>query len=322
MSVKSSLVASLMLLVVLPLSRAQDYPVKPIHAIVPVGPGTPTDLVARAVGQSLLPTLGQPVVVDNRAGASGIIGTEACARAMPDGYSLCFVANGQISLNPFVFAKLPYDPPRDFAPIVRVADIVSGIAVNASLPVDSLRDLVELSKSKPGTINWSSWGIGTPSHLFMGWLENRMGASFVHVPYKEPGQAWNAILSGEAHAIAQTTGLIAPMVKAGKIKALAVGASRRSGFLPDVPTFKELGLNLQFGGWIGLLAPTGTPKDAIQRLNIEINKLLGDQKFIEKAILPVGLEPAGGTSEEFAAFLKTDRDIGAELVRLANVRPQ
>jgi tripartite-type tricarboxylate transporter receptor subunit TctC len=311
----------LMLLACACTAHAQTWPSKPVRGIVPVGPGSPTDLVARSLAQQWAHSLGQPLVVENRAGASGIIGTEACAKAAADGYTLCFLANGQVVLNAFVFAKLPYQA-QDLTPIVRICDIASAIAVHESVPVNSIRDLLQISSAKPGTVTWASWGTGSPSHLYMAWLENRAGGRFLHVPYKEPAQAWNAVIAGEAQATANTVGLIAAMAKAGKVKALAIVGTKRSTFLPNVPTLKEQGLDLQLGGWIGLLAQSGTPREVVQRLSAETNKVLADRQFVEKSLLPLGLEPGGGSPEEFAATIAADRSASAELVRLANVKPQ
>jgi tripartite-type tricarboxylate transporter receptor subunit TctC len=302
--------------------HAQTWPAKPIRGIVPVGPGSPTDLVARSLAQFWAQNMGQPLVVENRAGASGIIGTEACAKAAADGYNVCFLANGQVVLNPLVFAKLPYDAAQDLAPVVHICDIPSAVTVHSSVPANSMRDLLELSAAKPGTLNWASWGTGSPSHLYLAWLENRVGGKFTHVPYKDPAQAWNALIAGEVQAMVNTTGLSAALVKAGKVKALAIVGAKRSTLLSEVPTLKEQGYDLQLSGWIGLFAPRAIPREVVQRLNTETNKFLGEREFVAKSLMPLGLEPGGGSPEDFVASIRADRLTSTELVKLANVKPQ
>lgn len=316
-----SAAAALLLAVLLP-AQAQTYPVKPVRAIIPYGAGAPSDVIARAISPLIQQTFGQVLVVENRPGANGIIGTEACARAAPDGYSVCFISHIQALINPLVYAKLPYDPQRDLVPVIQVGLINNALAVGASVPVNSLRELIDLAKAKPGALNWASWGVGSTSHLYLAWLENRTGAKFNHVPYKEPAQALKAFLAGETEVIINTTGLLRAHVNAGKVKALSASGTKRSTFLPQVPTYKELGMDLELGGWIGVFGPAGMPRAAVQRLNSEIDKLFADKKFVEKPILALGLEPAGGSPEAFAAFIKTDREASIEIVRLAGVKPQ
>jgi tripartite-type tricarboxylate transporter receptor subunit TctC len=303
-------------------AHAQSYPARMLRAIVPAGTGTPTDLLARAVAQNIAPLLGQPMVIENRVGANGLIGMEGCAKSAPDGYNLCFIANAQVSLNPFIYANLPYDPVKDFAPVVHTGVINAALVVTASMPVNSLRELIDLAKAKPGALNWASWGIGSPSHLYLAWVQHRTGTVFMHVPYKEPSQAFTAVASGEANVIVNATGATAAMVRAGKMKAFAVTGSKRSAFLPDVPTFSELGIDIDYRGWNGLLAPVAVPRDIVLRLNADVNRLLQDQAFTSKSIIPLGVEPVGGTPEEFAAFIRADMKIGAELVKLAGLKPQ
>lgn len=305
-----------------PLALAQSYPVKPVRAILPAGTGTPTDLVGRAIGQAISPHLGQQIIIENRVGANGIIGMEACMKATPDGYTLCLVANAQVGLNPFVYAKLPYDPVRDYLPVVQTGSIHNALSINASLPANTFKEFIAYAKTKPGELNWASWGTGSPSHLSLAWLEAHTGTKFTHVLYKEPSMAWLAVQTGEAHVITNPTGMTSTMVKAGKLKALAVGGTRRSDFLPGVPTFSDEGLDFTYRGWNGILAPIGTAREIVLRVNSALNNLLADKAFTAKSLLPLGVEPAGGTPEEFAAFIRQELKNGQELVRLANIKPQ
>jgi tripartite-type tricarboxylate transporter receptor subunit TctC len=303
-------------------TMAQSYPVKPVRAILPAGTGTPTDLVGRAIGQAITTHLGQQIIIENRVGANGIIGMEACMKAAPDGYTLCLVANAQIGLNPFVYAKLPYDPIRDYLPVIQTGAIHNALSINAALPANNFKEFIAYAKTRPGELNWASWGTGSPSHLSLAWLEAHTGTRFTHVLYKEPSMAWLAVQTGEAHVITNPTGMTSTMVKAGKLKALAVGGTRRSDFLPGVPTFSDEGLDFTYRGWNGILAPNGTTREVVLRVNTAINSLLADKVFASKSLLPLGVEPAGGTPEEFAAFIRQEMKNGQELVRLANIKPQ
>ena len=314
-----------LLIVAMPLcvnAFGQSYPVKPVRAILPAGTGTPTDLTGRAIGQAIAPHLGQQIIIENRVGANGIIGMEACMKSAPDGYTLCLVANAQIGLNPFVYAKLPYDPIRDYLAVIQTGSIHNALSVNASLPVNTLKEFIAYAKTRPGDLNWASWGIGSPSHLSLAWLEAHTGTRFTHVLYKEPSMAWLATQIGESHAITNPTGMTAQMVKAGKLKALAVGGTHRSSFLPDVPTFSEEGLDFTYRGWNGFLVPIGTSREIILRVNAALNALLADKTFVSKSLLPLSVEPAGGSPEDFAVFIRQEMKRGQELVRLANIKPQ
>jgi tripartite-type tricarboxylate transporter receptor subunit TctC len=299
-------------------ANAQGYPSRPIRIIVPGAVGTPPDVTARAFSPSLGRTLGQPMIVENRLGANGIIGMETCARAAPDGYTLCMPQGAAISINPYVYPKLPYDPPRDLAPVIQVGVINAAIVVSAALPVSSMRELIELAKSKPGALNWASWGKGSFSHLYWAWVQSTTGTSFTHVPYKNSDQAMTAVVTGEAQVFLNATGNLQAQVRAGRLKALALIGSKRSSSLPDVPTFKELGFELDFRGWVGVFTPAGTPRPIILRLNAEFNRLLTDRGVVEVILTAGALDPTGGSPEDFAAFLKTDRETAAMLTKLAH----
>ena len=302
-------------------SLAQGYPSRLIRVIQPLGAGSPGDLVSRAIAQSLSQTLGQPVVVENRVGANGIIGMEGCAKAAPDGYRICVPSFSQVTMNPVIYSKLPYDPLRDLAPVINIGVINSSIMVNGSLPVNSLRELFALAKTKPGALNWGSWGIGSFPHLYLAWMQNATGASFTHVPYKTIALTISAVVSGEVQVTLNTPGLAAPLVKAGRVKVLAVIGRKRSPLL-DAPTLEEAGFDLPLTSWVGVAAPAGTPKDIVQRLNAEIGRLLADPKFVERVLAPVSIDPIGGSPEEFAAFLKADREIAEKVAKLAQLRTE
>jgi tripartite-type tricarboxylate transporter receptor subunit TctC len=300
----------------------KDYPSRPIRLIVPGTAGSPGGLMGRGIAQSLTQVFGQPVVVDERPGANGILAMEMCAKAAPDAYTLCLPNNSSVSINPFVYKKLPYDPLRDYAPVINTGFVNGVILVHPSVPANSMRELIELAKANPEKLNWATWGIGSFAHLTLAWTQNNTGASFLHVPYKSPGQALQAVLAGEAQVTQNNPGAALPMIKAGKLKPLILAGHRRSTILPGVPSFVEAGYDLDFPGWNGVFVPAGTPKEIVQRLNTEISKLLADPNFVERFLTPLGIEPVSNSPEEFAAFLKTDRDTAAKVVRLADIQPQ
>jgi tripartite-type tricarboxylate transporter receptor subunit TctC len=296
-----------------------DYPSRPIKIIQPLGIGTPADIFSRAIGQQLSEKFGQAVIVENKVGANGVIGMDACAKAPPDGYTICIPSFSQVSLNPVVYPNIPYEPLKDFSPVVFVGLITSSISVSSTLPVNNLKELIELAKAKPDTINWSSWGIGSFSHLHQAWLESTTGAKFKHIPYKTIDQALTATLAGETQVFMNTPGLVQPHVKSGKLKTLAIAGPKRSPLLPDVPTLKEQGFNAEFVSWIGVTVPVGTPKEIIQKLNIEMNKSISDPKFVEKVLTPISVEAVGGTPEEFGSFMKLDREVATKLAKIAKI---
>ena len=311
----------LALLAVAPLASAQGYPSKPLRIIVPVTAGGAVDTVARALVPTLGQSLGQPIVVDNRPGASGIIGLSACAKSAPDGYTVCLTNSDSISFGPLLHSNLPYSPSRDLAPVIQIAFIDTVMTSSALLPVSSMRELIDLAIAKPGTIAWSSFGNGSIGHLYIEWLRNTTGAVFNHVPYKGAAPALTAVVGGEVQVSMVSLGQAIPVVRSGRLRALALSGSRRSALMPDVPTFEELGLDLQVRPWLGMFAPAETPVEIIRRLNAEIAKILRDPKFREQQLTARALDPAGESPEEFAGFLKADRERAAKLVKIAGVKP-
>ena len=298
---------------------AQSYPTRQVKIIQPLGVGSPGDLISRAIAQSLTQTFGQAFVVENKVGANGIIGMEACAKAPPDGYTFCIPSFSQVTMNPLLYAKLPYEPLKDLAPVINIGVINSAVVVNASVPVNSLQELMDLAKSKPGQLNWGSWGLGSFPHLYLSVLQQESGASFTHVPFKSIDQVITSLLAGDVQVTLNTPGLMQPFVKAGKVKVLAIVGKRRSPLL-DAPTLKEAGFPPPVLSWVGMTAPAGTPKEIIARINFEVGKLLLDPKFIDRVLTPVSVDPTGGSPEEFAEFMRTDRENAAKVARLANLK--
>lgn len=316
------IVALVPALLAVPWASAQTYPARAVRIIIPGGSGAPPDIIARALSQPLTQTFGQPFVVENRVGANGIIGMEAVVKSAPDGYTLCITQGAPVSLNPYFYSKLPYEPLRDLAPIVNVGVIAASIVVSASVPANSMRELIEAIRSKPESLLWATWGAGSFSDLYRAWAQNAFGVSFRDIPYKTPTQAFNAVVAGEANVMLNASGLLPPLIKAGRIKALATIGPGRYQTLPEVPSFAELGYDVDFRGWVGVFAPAGTPQEIVSKLNAEINRLIADPIFGERFLLPASVERRGGTPEEFAAFLKADRETAGKLTRLAKVKPQ
>jgi tripartite-type tricarboxylate transporter receptor subunit TctC len=322
MGIPMKLLSAVLLSIFAVLAHAQAYPTKPVRFLVSSGPIGPADLVARGMAQALPQVMGQSFIVENRPGAGGIIGTDAVAKSAADGYTLLMTVSAPITLNPYFYAKLPYDPVRDLSPVM-IAGVINAIYVtHPSLPVNTMPELIALAKSKPNTILYGSWGIGSFPDLYRAWLEKELGTQFRHIPYKEISQVLNAVLSGEVQVLLNTPGLMAPLVKAGKLKALASIGPKRSAQMPDAPSFKELGYDLDFLGWVGAFAPAGTPRDVVQRLNNEMNLIIADPAFVAKYMTTQSMDPRGGTPDEFAAFIRRDLETAGRLARLAGVKPE
>jgi tripartite-type tricarboxylate transporter receptor subunit TctC len=299
----------------------QPYPSRAISIIVPFPPGGVVDNAARFIAQTLSPSWGQSIVIENRAGANGNIGVEACTKAEADGYTVCFPAGVIISLNPFAYEKLPFNPQRDLQPVVHVGVLDTSIGVSATAPVNSVKELIDLARAKPGSLNWASLGVGSASHLYMEWFQAKTGVKFTHVPYKGSPELIRALVAGEVHILTNSPGVMLPQVKAGKAKLLAVITNgERFAPLPQVPTLKEQGFELDFRNWLAVFLPRNAPDAIVRRWNTEVNRLVKDPVWTAKFFAPMALTPTGGTVEEFVAFMKKDLATSAELVKIANLR--
>ncbi len=290
------------------------YPVKPIRVIVPIAAGSVTDVIMRAAGQELSARLKQPLVIDNRTGASGIIGAEACAKAAPDGYTICAIYTATTSVNPQVFDKLPYDPAKDFAPITNLYYVTGVLVVPASLPVNTVEELKTLVTTKPRAVSFGTIGPGSYPEVFLTWLNRQWRTDMPAVPYKGGGPITIALMSNEIQASAVGLGNLIGQVQGGQVRALAVSGTKRSPLFPRVPTFAEAGLTGFAGNlWWGLAAPAGTPKPIIARLNAEFAQLFKEPRFAE-FLEKQAVEPAITSPEAYAAFLKADREWTAKLI--------
>jgi len=308
------------LLAAMPL-QAQSYPSKPVRMIVGFAPGGGTDVTARVIVQALSDGLGQRVVIDNRPGANGVLGTELTAKAPPDGYTILMVNSGH-TVNPGMYQKLPYDTLRDFAPISLVMTIANLLVIHPSLPVRTLPAFVRLARARPGAINYGSGGHGASSHLAMELLKKTTQTDLVHVPYKSGGVSATALLAGEVAVSFNTIPSALQYVKAGRLRAIGVSSLQRSISVPEVATIAEQGYpGFSASGLAGLVAPAGTPADVIARLNAEVVKLLKQPKVVEQC-LTLGLDPVGDSPAEFAQFIRSDMDKWMKLTRALNLTMQ
>lgn len=307
-----------------PAARTQSttWPIRSIKFVVPLTPGGANDYMARLFAERLQSVFGQPVVVENRPGVGGNIGTDYVAKQPPDGYTLLLSANTHV-INPSFFTKLPYDPLKDFEPISLVGTIPFVLTVNAATPVNNLKEFLALARAKPGAVTFGTAGIGTPHHLAAELLKSMTGVDMVHVPYKGAAGIVPALLSGEITCTIGAINSLLPHIKSGKLRALAIAADTRTPSLPDVPTIAEAGLpGFNIDVWFGVLAPAGTPRTVIDRLNTEINKYVRDPQVIREKLNPVGIEAVGTTPERYMEVMKADLAKYTKIARDANIKPE
>jgi len=285
---------------------AQMYPSKPVRLIVPFPPGGGTDLVGRSAGQKLSELFGQQFIIDNRGGGGGVIGSEAVAKAAPDGYTLLLGTGSGLVLNPLLGAKLPYDPLKDFMPVSLLGIAPTILVVNNAVPARSVKELVALARSSPGKLNYASGGPGSPIHLASELLKSLTKTFIVHIPYKGTGPAMTDLLANEVQMMFTTIPGALPFMKAGKIRALAVGSAQRSAAIPDIPTVAESGVpGFEAVSWYGIFTPDKTPRDIIARLSEQTRKALADPEVV-KRLGSQGAEARGSTPDELAKFMAAE----------------
>ena len=296
---------------------AQGYPTRPVHLVVPFAAGGAVDTVARALGQKLGETWKQPVIVDDRPGAGGNIAADAVAKASGDGYTLLITTQG-FAISPSLYKKLPFDATRDFAPVTQLTSSYLVLVCAPQLPSQSIRDLIALAKSKPGTINYGSTGTGAPPHLLGEVLKSAAGIDMLHVPYKGDAPLTQALLAGEVQVAFMPLAGVLPHIRSGRLRALGVSGRQRSTEMPEVPTFTEAGLPFEFTGWLGIFAPAGVPRELVTQLQREIAKAIVAKGLVER--WPAwGYEPVGDSPEEFAARLAADMAMYAKVIRDAKI---
>ena len=291
------------------------YPNRAVKLVIPFPPGGPLDIIGRAIAQKLTDAWGQSVVVDNRPGAGGNIGADLVAKSPPDGYTILMGALSTHAVNPSLYAKMPYDAVKDFAPITLVAITPNVLVVNASLPVNSAKEFVAYAKANSGKLAFGSGSNGSAGHLAGELFKVETATDIIHVPYKGGAPATQALLAGDTQFMFDNLANATPQIKAGKLKALAVTTAERSKLAPELPTMAEAGLTgFDISTWFGLLAPAGTPKDVIAKWNAEVTKILNSPEMRER-LTAQGAEPAPTTPEQFAAFIQSELPKYARIVK-------
>ncbi len=297
----------------------ESYPSKPVRLILPFPPGGATEVLGRLIAERLTAGLGQPVVVENRGGAGGNVGAEAAAKSAPDGYTLVLVAPS-LAISPSLYTKLNYDPVKDLAPISLVGTVPNVLVTDPKLPVQNLSEFIALAKSKPGGMNFGSGGSGTSNHLGGELFNIVAGVKLVHVPYKGVNLAMNDVLSGRIQLVVIGVPIAAPHIKAGRLRALGIVAPQRSPILPDVPTVAEAGLpNFEVTTWYGVLAPAGTPRPIINRLNAELVRAMHAPEMKER-LASIGTDPKTSTPEEFADYIRQEIAKWGKVIREAGLK--
>lgn len=302
-------------------SHAQNYPNRPIRMVVGFPPGGFTDILARQVAERLASPMGQPVVIDNRSGAAGIIGADIVAKAKPDGYTLLMGHNNSNAIAPFLYAKLPYDARKDFAPITFMGWVATVLVVHPSVPAKSVKELIEVARKTQGKLLVASSGVGSTQHLALERFKIATGTQMIHVPYKGSGPAVIDLIGGQVDANFDGLAVVLPHVQAGKLRALGVGLLQRAPQMPEVPTIDEQGIKgFESGSWFGVFAPAGAPREAIDRWSKALRGLLASSEFTGRIQTLGGQMVKPNTPEEFAAFIERDMARWAKIIAQANVR--
>jgi len=306
---------------VMPVCAQQNYPTRPVRFVVPYAPGGNTDTLARTIGVKLADALGQQVVVDNRTGANGDIGMEIVARSRPDGYTIVLGYIANLAIAPSLYAKMPYDPVKDFAPITQPASSPNVLTAHPSVQAKTLQELIALAKAKPGQISFASTGVASVGHLTGELINNLAGIRMTHVPYKGSGQAVTDILGGHVQVMFSGFSSTLHHIRAGKLRALAVTGPKRSPALAEVPTISEQGFpGVEATAWYGILAPAGTPKPVVAQLHGDLVRVLKQPDVVQK-LDGLGFEIVGSTPEQFSAYIRTEIKKWEKVVRASGAKP-
>src|SRR5262245_9209007 len=304
-------------------AHAQAWPAKPVRIVVAYPPGGGIDVMGRQIAERLTNAWGQPVVVENKPGANTIVATDSVAKSAPDGYTLLMTTDATFSINPHLYTRLPFDTQRDFAPVTMLVLLQQLLVAHPATPFNDLKGLIETAKAKPGSINYASYGSGSQPHLAGEMLKHQAGIELVHVPYKGISLAVPAVIAGEVQLTFAGIATSSAPLKAGRIKALAIGGAKRSPLFPDVPTFTELGYpEVETHAWFGLFLPAGAPKDVVARLYADVKRILDDPEFRQKQLVDKGYEPVGSSPDVFAAFMKTDRENRGRAVKISGAKAE
>src|SRR3954466_2760448 len=304
-------------------AQAQAWPAKPVRLGVAYPPGGGIDGQGRQIADKITRIWHQPVVVDNRPGANTIVATEAVAKSPADGYTVLLTTDATFSINPHLYAKLPFDTQRDFIPVTMLVLLQQLLVANPSLPANTLDELIALAKVKPGTINYASYGSGSQPHLSGEMLKYKAGIDLVHVPYKGISLAVPAVMAGEVQLTFAGIATSMPQLKAGRIKALAIGGPKRSPLLPQVPRFAELGYpEVETHAWFGLFLPAGSPGEVVSRIYQDTRKIIEEPDFRQKQLIDKGYDVVGSSPEEFAAYIRKDSESRARAVRISGAKAE
>ena len=302
---------------------AQPWPAKPVRIVVAYPPGGGIDVMARQIAERLTGAWGQPVVVENKPGANTIVATDSVAKSAPDGYTLLMTTDATFSINPHLYAKLPFDPQRDFIPVTMLVLLHQLLVAHPALPANTLQELIGLAKAKPGAINYASYGSGSQPHLAGEMLKNKAGIDLVHIPYKGIALAVPAVMAGEVQLTFAGIATSSAPLKSGRIKAIAIGGTQRSPLFPQVPTFTELGYpEVETHAWFGLFLPAGAPREAVTRTYLDTKKVLDDPEFRQKQLIDRGYEVVGSAPEEFAAYIRHDSASRARAVMISGAKAE
>ena len=304
-------------------AQAQTWPAKPVRIVVAYPPGGGIDVMARQIADRLGSAWGQPVVVENKPGANTIVATDAVAKSAPDGHTVLMTTDATFSINPHLYAKLPYNAQRDFIPVTMLVLLQQMLVAHPALPANTLQELISLARSKPGTINYASYGSGSQPHLSGEMLKNKAGIDLVHVPYKGISLAVPAVMAGEVQLTFAGIATSTAPLKAGRIKALAIGGSSRSPLYPQVPTFTELGYpEVETHAWFGLFLPAGSPKEAVSRIYTDVKRILDDPEFRQKQLIDRGYEVVGSAPDEFVRYIRRDSESRARAGKISGAKAE
>ncbi|HEX2198540.1 MAG TPA: tripartite tricarboxylate transporter substrate binding protein [Burkholderiales bacterium] len=304
-------------------AHAQSWPSKPVRIVVAYPPGGGIDVMARQIAERLTPGWGQPVVVENKPGANTILATDAVAKSAADGHTILMTTDATFSINPHLYRKLPYDAQKDFIPVTMLVLLQQMLVAHPALPANTLEELIKLAKQKPGSINYASYGSGSQPHLSGEMLKEKAGIDLVHVPYKGISLAVPAVMAGEVQLTFAGIATSTAPLKAGRIKALAIGGPQRSPLFPQVPTFTELGFpEVETHAWFGFFLPAGSPREAVRRIHADVKRVLDDPEFREKQLIARGYDVVGSSPEEFAAYIRKDSESRARAVRISGAKAE
>jgi len=312
--------AAALLLALAPLAQAEPYPSKPIHFIVPYPPGGPLDTVARLLARKVSESVNQPVIVENKPGAGGNIGAEYVAKSAPDGYTILMGAVATHAINPTLYSHIPYDPVKDFAPVTELAWTPNVLVVNPSLPVSNVQQFIAYAKAHPGQLDFGSGSTGSAGHLAGELFKSMAGVQMVHVPYKGAAPAMQDLIAGRVQLMFDNLASSLGHIRAGSVKALAVTTAKRSSMAPQLPTIAESGLpGFDISTWFGVFAPGGTPQPVVQQLHDEFVKAL-DAPDVRATMKKLGAEPVGNTPQEFAAYIHSEAQKYARVIRASGAK--